>query len=96
MPSSENFDPGRIRSAKDRVYGIHIELDDQDPLASLLGEDWGTTRWYATEDERDAAFHDLQRQHEFSRQGDRPTLTYEKVEATKPNHAVIGPRRATG
>ena len=95
MPSSENFDPGRIRSAQDRVYGIHVRLSDQDPLANLLGEEWSTTRWYSSEAERDAALADLRRQHEFSRAGDRPSLTYEKVEAAKPSHAVIGPRRAT-
>ncbi len=89
MSSSENFDPGRIRSARERVYGVRIELGAEDPLRTLLGDDWQTVRWYATEAERDAAFTEIQREHRYSRRGDLPTLRYEKIDGTKPNSPVL-------
>ena len=84
MPSSENTDPGRIRSGGDRVYGISMSLPDHDPFRLVLGEDWQSYRWYATEQERDAAYIDIQREHRYSRLGDTPTLRVAKVERDKP------------
>ncbi len=84
MASSENTDPGRIRSGGERVYGIRMQLPEDDTFRLVLGEDWSTHRWYATERERDAAFVELQREHEYSRLGDTPTLVCEKVTRDKP------------
>lgn len=89
MPSSENFDPGRIRSARERVFGIKMRLDREDPLRAVLGEDWETVRWYATESERDKALIDMRQVHVYSRGGDQPTLDYEKVTGPKPSAPVL-------
>lgn len=82
--ATENTDPGRIRTASPRVYGVRMTLPPNDPLATLLGGDTEMYRWYATAAERDAALVDMQREHEYSRIGDRPTLRYEKVERERP------------
>lgn len=92
MPSSENFDPGRIRSAREKVYGIRMVLADNDPLSAVLGDEWQTERWYATESERDRALEDMRQQHRYSRRGDRPTLRYSKVDSPKPNAPLL-PRK---
>ena len=84
MSTSENTDPGRIRSGGDRVYGVRMTLPDADPLQLVLGTDWSSFRWYASKDERDEAFEDMRREHQFSRLGDAPTLIYDKVERDKP------------
>ena len=89
--ATENTDPGRIRSAGPRIYGVRITLPPNDPLAPLLGSDVEMYRWYATEAERDAALADMQREHEYSRVGDRPTLRYEKVERERPAEYTRSP-----
>lgn len=89
MASSENFDPGRIRSARDKVYGIAMTLAESDPISAVLGDDWQTVRWYATEAERDSAYDDVRKQHVWSRKGDRPTLRYSKIESQKPNAPML-------
>ena len=93
MTSSENFDPGRIRSARDKVYGVRVSMPAEDPLRNLLGDDWQSVRWFATEAERDAALADMRQVHRFSRRGDRPSQVYEKVNAPKPNGPAV-PRGA--
>jgi hypothetical protein len=82
--TTENTDPGRIRSAGACVYGIRITLPPGDPLAALLGRETEMYRWYADARERDAALEEMQREHEYSRIGDRPRLVYEKVERERP------------
>ncbi|MDH3647680.1 MAG: hypothetical protein OER80_12995 [Gammaproteobacteria bacterium] len=84
MSSSENTDPGRIRSGGERVYGIRMTLPENDSFRLVLGDDWASFRWYATEAERDEALADMRREHEYSRLGDIPTLIYERVERDKP------------
>lgn len=84
MSTSENTDPGRIRSGGERVYGVRMKLPDADPFQLVLGNQWNGFRWYSTETERDAAMADMRREHEYSRLGDTPTLIYEKVERDKP------------
>ena len=93
MPSSENFDPGRIRSARDRVYGVRMRLPIHDPMRAVLGDDWETTRWFSSESERDAAYADMQREHEYSRGGDQPTLHYEKIEGPRPKSPQLPKQR---
>ena len=84
MPTSENTDPGRIRSGGERVYGIRMTLPTSDPFQLVLGNEWNSFRWYATEEERDEALIDMRREHQYSRLGDSPTLNYETVERDKP------------
>jgi len=88
--ATENTDPGRIRTASPRVYGVRMTLPQNDPLATLLG-DAEMYRWYATAAERDAALAEMQREHEYSRIGDRPTLTYAKVERDRPSGYTRAP-----
>ena len=82
--TTENTDPGRIRSATAHVYGIRMTLPSGDPLGALLGPETEMYRWYASAAERDAALEDMRREHEYSRIGDVPRLVYEKVERDRP------------
>ena len=47
----------------------------------LLGENWQSFRWFDTEQQRDAALSDMQRQPPYYRKGDTPTVILEKVDA---------------
>jgi len=63
-----------------RPYGVRVSLPPGDPFRKLLGADWQTIHWYPTQQERDAALNEMSRRHEYSRQGDKPSLVLEKVE----------------
>lgn len=65
------------RSAK---YGILIELPDGDPFANLVGDDWQTEHWFATEAARDQALADMAQEHVYSRKGDKPALIFKAIE----------------
>ncbi len=80
MPSSENFDPSRIANQKDHLFGIRATINPNDGFAALMGSDWETTRWYATEEERDRVLKTIGGRHEFSRIGDEPAVAYVPVE----------------
>jgi hypothetical protein len=82
--TTENTDPGRIQSAGAKVYGIRMTLPPDDPMIALLGRETEMYRWYATAAERDAALAEMRREHEYSRIGDRPTLSYAKIERDRP------------
>jgi len=43
--------------------------------------------WYATSMERDAALVDMRRRHEYSRTGDEPAMSFEKVERVAESRA---------
>ena len=45
-----------------------------------MGAEWHRVHWYATAVERDAALLEMGRKHEYSRNGDKPALAFEKVE----------------
>lgn len=79
MPSSENFDPSRIDTQRNKLYGIQARLRPNDGFAALMGSDWETVRWYATEQERDDVLRTIGEQHAFSRSGDAPALIYTPV-----------------
>jgi hypothetical protein len=63
-------------------FGIRFNLPEGDTLSAshLLGDAFEYFRWYETADERDAAYDDLSREHDFSRSGDKPTVVMAKVE----------------
>jgi hypothetical protein len=63
-----------------RPYGVRVSLPPQDPFRKLLGSHWHRVHWYATAQERDAALARMSRRHEYSREGDQPSLVFEKVE----------------
>ena len=73
MPSSENFDPGRVKSPNNQLYGIKISLRKDDTFGHLLGEDWQTIRWYSSREERDRVMRSIGSRHKYSRIGDEPT-----------------------
>jgi len=89
--TTENTDPGRIQSADAKVYGIRMTLPADDPMIGLLGRETEMYRWYATSAERDAALEEMRREHEYSRIGDQPTLTYAKVERDRPSGYTRAP-----
>jgi len=45
----------------------------------LLGEDWASARWYATQADRDLAFVDMQDHPPWYRRGDSPSVHLEKI-----------------
>lgn len=65
-----------------KKYGIKIHMPAGDTLsaAHLLGENWHTYRWFESEQQRDAAQAEMERQPPYYRQGDSPTQVLEKVE----------------
>lgn len=46
----------------------------------LLGENWSSMRWYDSEQKRDLALAQMQRQPPWYRSGDAPTVLLEKVD----------------
>lgn len=65
-----------------KKYGIKIVMPGGDTLAAehLLGEDWEAHRWYETEQQRDAALAEMERQPPYYREGDSPSVILKKVE----------------
>ncbi len=63
-----------------RPYGVAVRLRRGDPFRTLLGDDWSRVHWYATAAERDRAYTEMVRKHEYSRAGDAPALIVEKTE----------------
>ena len=63
-------------------YGIRVSLPEGDTFAHLLDPDWHTEHWYDSRMQRDAALLDMQREHEYSRSGDAPTLVFTPVDRT--------------
>jgi hypothetical protein len=68
-----------------KKYGIQLTMPEGDPMRSehLLGPDWESLKWFATEKERDVAFAEMRREHRYSRRGDIPSVVPKKVEASK-------------
>jgi hypothetical protein len=63
-----------------RRFGVRVRLAAGDPLKRLIGGDFACVRWFASQTERDRALADLSSEHLYSRRGDRPTLTFERVD----------------
>ncbi len=92
MSNSENTDPGRIRTSTKGLFGIRMTLPEHDTFRLVLGDDAQMYRWYASPTDRDAALAEMQREHLFSRAGDRPTLLCEKIERERPDSYTRGPQ----
>lgn len=60
-------------------YGIKITIPTNDPFADLVGGDWEKTHWFSSAPERDRCLRDMQREHEYSRRGDKPSLNFAPV-----------------
>jgi hypothetical protein len=80
MGISNQHNLARPRPGPALPFGLRVSLKGGDPFAKLLGADWQHTHWFATATERDAAFAEMQRRHEYSRLGDSPSHVYTKVE----------------
>lgn len=65
-----------------KKFGIRVTLTENNPmrLPHLLGEDWASTRWYETEQQRDAALIDMSRRLPNYREGDDPAQILTKIE----------------
>lgn len=63
-----------------RPYGIRVRLRGNDPIRSLLGDDWEKEHWFATRAERDRALTQMSGRYVYFRLGDQPTLDYETVD----------------
>lgn len=66
-------------AGRERNFGIRVTLPANDTLRKVLGNDWEQLHWYATEDERDAAFEQMAIRHGYYRKTDTPTQVLEKV-----------------
>ncbi len=67
------------KAGQDRRFGIRVTLPPADTLRTILGDDWERLLWYATEEERDAAFKEMSLRHGYYRDTDTPTQVLEKV-----------------
>ncbi|MEX2496924.1 MAG: hypothetical protein WD448_12590 [Woeseia sp.] len=63
----------------EKRFGIRVTLPRDEPFARLLGMDWEAFHWYATEEERDAAFEEMATRHGYYRDTDAPTQILEKL-----------------
>lgn len=64
---------------RERRYGIRVTLPPGDTLRNILGDDWERLHWFATEEERDAAFDKMAVRHGYYRTSDSPTQVLEKI-----------------
>lgn len=66
-------------AGRERPFGIRVTLPPADTLRKVLGDDWERLHWYATEQERDAAFEKMATRHGYYRNSDSPTQILEKT-----------------
>jgi hypothetical protein len=66
-------------AGRQRNFGIRVTLPAGDTLRKMLGDDWEKFHWYATEEERDAAYERMALRHGYYRETDNPTQILEKV-----------------
>ena len=61
-------------------FGVRVRLRSTDPFRNLVGSDWNKEHWFATATERDAAFVEMSERYVYFRPGDKPSLTFEKLD----------------
>ena len=66
-------------AGRERNFGIRVTLPANDTLRNVLGNDWERLHWYASEEERDAAFEQMAIRHGYYRKTDSPTQILEKM-----------------
>lgn len=66
--------------AAEKRWGIRVTLDPRDPFVRLVGADWRKEHWFASARERDLAIADMAGRHLYSRQGDEPSVRYQKID----------------
>ncbi len=62
-----------------RSFGIRVSLPDGDTLKKILGDSWERLIWYASEEDRDTAYADMDARHGYYRNTDTPTQVLEKI-----------------
>ncbi len=65
-----------------RPFGVRVTLAPGDPFARLVDADWCNEHWFATEQERDEALADMASRHLYSREGDEPSVRFERIRAS--------------
>lgn len=63
----------------ERRFGIRVTLPDGDTFSNIIGSDWERVHWYATEQERDAAYDNMAKRHGYYRPTDTPTQVLQKI-----------------
>lgn len=63
----------------ERRFGIRVTLPDGDTFSNIIGSDWERVHWYATEQERDAAYDNMAKRHGYYRATDTPTQVLQKI-----------------
>ena len=66
-------------AGRERPFGIRVTLPANDTLRKVLGDDWERLHWFASEQERDAAFEQMATRHGYYRTSDAPTQVLEKT-----------------
>jgi hypothetical protein len=61
-------------------YGVRVRLRSTDPFRNLVGSEWNKEHWYATAKERDDALADMSGRYVYFRPGDKPALTFDKLD----------------
>lgn len=79
VSNAHNLAQPAARPAHGR-YGVRVTVPDSDPFSNLIDAAWSNTHWFDSAHERDAALADMARRHEYSREGDLPTLVFTPVE----------------
>jgi hypothetical protein len=62
-----------------RPFGIQVKLKSNDPFRNLVGSEWHTEHWFATERERDRALAAMSQRYVYFRPGDQPALRFEAI-----------------
>jgi len=63
-----------------RPYGIRVRLRGNDPIRTLLGDDWEKEHWFGTRADRDRALEQMSGRFVYFRPGDAPTVDFETVD----------------
>ncbi len=63
----------------EKCFGIRVTLPPGDTFQRLLGSDWEMFHWYASEEQRDAAYEQMALRHGYYRGTDNPTQVLEKI-----------------
>jgi hypothetical protein len=69
-----------VSAKKEAPFGIRVSLPPGDPFTHLFDDGWNKTHWYQSPTKRDLALHEMQREHEYSRSGDKPALVFAAIE----------------
>ena len=68
-----------------KAWGIRLSLPENDPMITLLGDDWHEYQWFASEAAREAKLAQLERQFIYYRKGDKPSFVLERVNRGAPD-----------